>query len=449
MMSVARLNALWQRIRSAFDLYLHDEHFREVFRDTYYGFLLRIGGGGLAFGSNWLMARELGPDGVGVYYLAFTTVTVLAVLSRLGLADTCVRYASPAFVTDDWETVIAVRRTATALVTVISLISAIILAVVAPFVSHYVFHEPQLANALRIMAIALVPLSLLNIDAGMLQAAKRIPASTVVQAAAVPGTLLILLAFVGYFSMTPAIATACYTLATIVVFVGGRTYWMRVVQKRAMRANYYDSRRLLTTGLRIMGVNSIGLIMAWTDTVCLGIWRPASEVGLYGIAVRTALLTSLVLSAANSAVGPKFAQLSAQHNISGLRTLIQKTSFGMAAIAVPVTMVMLIFPKIILGLFGQKFVAAHTVLIILAVGQFVSVVTGTVGHLMMMSGYEKSLRNIVAFSAILNVILNVMLVPSFGMIGAAVAMAASMILMSALCVASVRKNLGIWSLPKW
>lgn len=440
---------MWPRLMAALDARLHDVHLRDVLKDTGYGFLLRVGGGGLAFGGNWLLARLLGPSGVGIYYLAFTTITIAAVLSRIGLNETCVRYASPAFAAGDWATVAGVRRTASRLVLAASAAITAILLIAAPAISVHVFHQPGLTDTLRVIALALVPFALLNINAMMLQSVRHVPAGTLAQAAAIPGAFFILLAFSGIFIATPATAAACYTLATVVAFAGVHLFWKHGVRHASIAAKHFDPKMLLRTGFRIMGVNSISLVMTWTDTVCLGIWRPSTEVGLYSIAVRIALLTSLVVSAVNSAVGPKFAQLSAQRNTNALRTLTQRTSLVMTFIAVPVSAVLLIFPEFILGLFGHDFSAAFVVLMILAVGQFVSVVTGALGHLMMMSGHEKSLRNIIIISAVLNVILNVILVPSFGMVGAAIATTISLITMSLMCVASVRRSLGIWSIPKW
>lgn len=440
---------VWKRLIAAFDVHIRDVHLRDVFRDTSYGFLLRVGGGGLAFGANWLLARLLGPSGVGIYYLAFTTITIAAVLGRLGLTETCVRYASPAFAVGDWATVRSVRRTASVLVLAASAALTVILLVVTPAISLYVFHQPDLSNTLRVIALALVPFAVLNINGAMLQSIRHVPAGTVVQAAAVPGTFCLLLALAGIFSVTPVIAAACYTLATIVVFVGGHAFWERTVRFPEITMKHFDSRNLVITGLRIMGVNSISLIMAWTDTVCLGIWWTSADVGLYGIAVRIALLTSMIIYAVTAAVGPKFAELSAQQNTAALRMLTQRTSLGMTVVAAPVLAVMVVFPKFILGLFGHGFEAASLVLIILAVGQFVQVAAGAVGHLLMMSGHERSLRNLLVMSAVLNVLLNIILVPSYGMIGAATATAISLTVMSMMCISTVKRRLGIWSVPKW
>ena len=448
-MSTSGWIPVWQRLAAAFDARFRDIHLRDVFRDTSYGFLVRVGGGGLAFGANWLLARLLGPSGVGIYYLAFTTITIAAVLSRLGLSETCVRYASPAVAAGEWAIVAGVRRTALLLVLAASSAVCVILLIAAPAISLYLFHQPALINTLRVIAFALIPFALLNIDAAMLQATGHVTAATVVQAAAIPGALFILLALMGISYATPTLAAGCYTLAVIIVFFGGNVFWRCAVRNAVIIVKRYESRRLLRTGLRIMGVNSISLVMAWTDTICLGIWWPSADVGRYGIAVRVALLTTIVISAVNSAAGPKFAELSAQNNVTALRKLTQRTSLGMTIVALPILVVLLVFPRFILGLFGSGFAGASVVLMILAGGQFIEVVTGAVGHLLMMSGHERSLRNILAISAVLNLTLNFIMVPLFGMIGAAVATAISLSLMNLMCIASVKKKLGIWPLPKW
>lgn len=440
---------MWPRLMAALDARLHDVHLRDVLKDTGYGFLLRVGGGGLAFGGNWLLARLLGPSGVGIYYLAFTTVTIAAVLSRLGLNETCVRYASPAFAAGDWATVAGVRRTALLLVTIASAAITFILLIAAPAISVRIFHQPALTNTLRVIVLALIPFALLNINSMMLQSTRHVPAATVVQAAAIPGAFFILLALTGIFAATPTIAAACYTLATIAVLAGGHWYWRRTVQGATIAVKRYDPRALLRTGLRIMGVNSIGLVMTWTDTIFLGIWRSPAEVGSYNIAIRIALLTSFIIAAVNSAVGPKFAELSAQRHTEKLKMLTQRTSLAMTGAATPALIILIAFPKFILSLFGSGFTVAKVALVILAVGQFIEVITGAVGHLLMMSGHEKSLRNILVISAIMNVILNLILVPSFGLAGAATATAVSLSFSNFLCIASVKRHLGIWALPKW
>ena len=76
----------------------------------------------------------------------------------------------------------------------------------------------------------------------------------------------------------------------------------------------FDTGRLLRTSMPLLVVNSMTLILGWTDVLVLGIWRGAAEVGIYGIAMRLAVLTAFILSAVNVVVAPQFAALHAEGN---------------------------------------------------------------------------------------------------------------------------------------
>jgi O-antigen/teichoic acid export membrane protein len=100
-----------------------------------------------------------------------------------------------------------------------------------------------------------------------------------------------------------------------------------------------------------------------------------------------------------------------------------------------------------LGLFfGVEFVAAYTPLMILLIGQFVNSATGAVWFLLNMTGHERETARGLAVSAVLNLMLNLLLTPPFGIIGAAVATTTALITWNVLLWWAVRKRLGINSL---
>jgi len=102
-------------------------------------------------------------------------------------------------------------------------------------------------------------------------------------------------------------------------------------------------------------------------------------------------------------------------------------------------------------LFGSSFTAGANALSILSLGQFVNALTGSVGYMLLMCGHEKSLRNTLIGAALLNVMLNVTLIPRYGIIGAAVAGATSNVWMNISCAVLVYRKLSIGMIPisKW
>ena len=81
----------------------------------------------------------------------------------------------------------------------------------------------------------------------------------------------------------------------------------------------------------------------------------------------------------------------------------------------------------ILSLWGLEFIDAYIILVILGLGQFINLSTGAVGLTLIMTGYEKTHGNISIVFMLINVILNFILIKSFGATGAAVATSTTII----------------------
>ena len=100
-----------------------------------------------------------------------------------------------------------------------------------------------------------------------------------------------------------------------------------------------------------------------------------------------------------------------------------------------------------MGMFGEEFVNGGVVLSVLGLGQFISVLCGSVGYLLTMSGNEKLYRNIVMITAIFQLLLIIVLVPQIGGLGAAIASSATLICMNIAATYTVYKKLGIITIP--
>ena len=183
--------------------------------------------------------------------------------------------------------------------------------------------------------------------------------------------------------------------------------------------------------------------MGWTDIIVLGVWTDSATVGVYAIVTRIAALTALILVVVNSVTAPRFAALYAHDDHVGLERLAQTSTSWILLAALPIILLLLLVPEWILSLFGADFVEGSIVLRVLALGQLVNVATGSVTYLLMMTGHERLMRNNVIFSALLNLVGNIVLVPVFGAIGAAVSTAFSLMFMNIISFVLVHKRLRI------
>jgi len=183
--------------------------------------------------------------------------------------------------------------------------------------------------------------------------------------------------------------------------------------------------------------------MNWIATFALGAWGTLVDVGIFNAATRVATLVSFVLVAVDNISAPTFAELYRAGNLPSLARTARNTIVLMLLLAAPVLAVIVIAPKFIMGVFGPEFRAGGWVLVTLALSQAVSVVAGSVGSLLMMSGHERQVRDSNAVAAIACAGLSVALVPKYGAMGAAVAVTVSLVARNAYELVMVRKYLGI------
>jgi len=420
-----------------------DHDMTEVVSMATVAFVLKGLGAGLAFGFNLLLARRLGAKDAGVYYLALTVTTFGTIVGRMGLDSALLRFTAANVAFSDWVKVAGVCRRGTRLAIGVSAVATIVVMIGAPWIARLVFSEPTLTAPLRLMSLAILPMSLLVLYAELLKGRKKISQAMLVNGMGVPLVSLLLLAILGsLFGVIGAVMS--YVASTILVLSLGIVLWWQATPELRGVTGHFDTHLLITTSIPLFWIAIINFLMNAADTLLLGIWVDSKSVGIYGVAIRIAILIQFILLAVNTIAAPKFAALYVQEKRKALRDLARNTAGLMALVAALVVLPLMIAPTWVLGLFGPDFTAGAPALRVLAVGQFVNVAVGSVGPLLIMSGYEKVLQRQVMYSAVVGVVLNVLLIPNYGILGAAMARSFSLMMLNLLSLWAVRKYLGIW-----
>jgi O-antigen/teichoic acid export membrane protein len=406
---------------------------------------VRVAAVGAAFCFAMAVARLFGASLAGVLALGITASVVARGFGQLGLATPMLRFVATEADSERWERVSGIYRRGLRMAVAAAVLVTMALAVAAPVLARRVFSEPELTAVLRGMSLGVVPGVVLVVHASLLRAVHR-----PVQAAALDslGPPLVALLVLGAVTDSRGITGAALALVigTTVMMVASVAAWFRAVD-RSMRPAPFSSRPLLRAGLPVLILTATFLVIEWSDTIMLGALEPSATVGIYAAAARVAVLIALVLQAVNAVTAPHYAALYAKGDGGGMRRLAVSTTALMIAVALPMTIVIIVGAEPILGLFGSEFRAGATVLVILAGAQFVHVASGSVGNLLMMTGRERILRDIVVGAAGANILLNALLIPLWGPEGAAVASAISLVGLNVVTVVAVRRTLGFYTLP--
>ncbi|MCA9106850.1 MAG: polysaccharide biosynthesis C-terminal domain-containing protein [Planctomycetales bacterium] len=190
----------------------------------------------------------------------------------------------------------------------------------------------------------------------------------------------------------------------------------------------------LMSGLAIVLIQRV-------DEWLLGWLVSPAESGVYGPASRFAGLVVFGLNAVNPILAPMLA--ASQHDRAECQRLAKRGARLSLLISTPLTLALVFFPRLFLGALPEAYSVGAIVLQILAVAQWVNAFCGSVGNILSMTGHHRDLARILLFSASMNIALNLLLIPAFGALGAAIATGTSIITWNILAWLAVKMRLGI------
>ncbi len=418
----------------------------DVLQGSSVALILRVGGAVLALAFNLVLTRLLGAEGAGIYFLALTIVTIGTLVGRMGMDNALLRLVASAVARSDWGGARGVYRTSMVTAMAFSGAATLLVIALAPLTAGTVFSEPGLARPLQVMGLAIVPMTLALLHGEALKGVGKIGVSQFVQWGALHAfNIALIYPLVRQWGVTGA--TASYAGAALLTFVVGRRNWSRGVRSHPAAVLSYARRDLLRDSTPLFWIASINMMASWIGLIVLGILGTSADIGVFGVATRLSVVISFVLVAVNAAAAPKFASLHEKKDLDSMRVVAVGSTRLMVGLATPVLALFVLMSRQVMGLFGPGFDVGGTALVILSVGQFLVVCAGSAVHLLMMTGQERTVRNLLALSMAVGVIVNVLMVPRIGIDGAAVATALSLVAINGGAAVAVWRRYRILTLP--
>lgn len=424
-----------------------DEHMREIARGALLAFALKIFGAGLAFGFNVVVARLLGAEGSGLFFLALSVTAIGSVIGRVGLDNALLRFTATHATKGEWGKVRSVYSLGMRIAILAAGSLSIIGFVVGPWMAVWVFQKPALAEPLRWMSLSILPYALLNLQAESLKGLKRIRDAMLVQGIGVPlfGLLLIypLARVAGVEGVTLA-----YLAAVTLVSLLGIWAWQRAIHVHDALPTPYLFRELWASCRPLLATSVMNrAVLPWMPLFLLGVWASSEDVGVFGAASRVAILVSFMLGTVNNVLAPKFAELYTKGEMEALGRTARRSALLITVLASPLFTILILGGEWVMALFGPGFESGAMVLAIIAVGQLVNAFTGSVGFVLMMSGHERDAWRGLVFSVAVSLGLCVLLIPYWGNIGCAIAVMSGEIVKNVVLTIFCVNRLGIVPIP--
>ncbi|GEM_PF-2185605 len=391
--------------------------------DKLFGFAFAVG-----------IAKLYGLKVFGLFVLGFTLVRLVSVVINLGFGKGLIRFVSLYADRGDEARLKGIIWSALGLSVPFALFVGVILFVAAdPIVRHMFGNRQRLTLVLESLAVALPWLALTGIWLRSLVGLKRfkpqIYVNSVIEPAVRVGVALVLF-LMGYRLDGLIIAYLMAVAASVMVAYG---YFFRAFHHRFKGVRpVFQFRELLSFSWPLLLRNLVSRASRRADILLLGAFRGPAEITLYTFALRLASLNTLITSAFQKAYTPHIAPLHAEARFDELRRGFQTVTRWMMLLTVPAFAMLIFFPRAVIPVLGEQFESAAQAVSIVTLAVFFSYAVGPSETAIIMSGRSKTSLAIRVISGVVALGLNIGLVPSHGIVGAALAFAGSVVLANAL-----------------
>jgi stage V sporulation protein B len=384
-----------------------------------------------------LIARQFGPEVYGLFSLALVVVGWFIAIFSFGIVDGILRYFPHYRGGKELGKISYVSGLSMKILLFSGIFSGILLFYFSSLISMNIFHNPSLEIFLKIFAI-LIPFWIFsNFFISILRAYEEIGLySFIINILQNIAKVFFLIFFIFlYFNSNAVIFShflGIFLIFVVSLFVCKKKFPEIFSSHKISKNEKLRVRKsFLSYSLPLMFTGIISSLFYWIDSFCIGYFKDATQVGFYNAAVPIVLLMMFVPELFTQLFFPLINREFASRNIETVKQLSKQVGKWIFIFNLPLLFIFILFPGAIINvLFDSEYLIAGNALRILSIGYFFSSLFYLSNNLLAMTGRSKLLLIDLAITTILNLILNIFLVPRLGIDGAAISTTIVWVLLS-------------------
>lgn len=398
----------------------------------------------LAYLTHVLFAKWLGVAQYGDYVYALAWLNVLTVVVQLGMNTSVERITAELRGENNLPAILGLSVFSTLVIICFGSLIIILSAVIfVPMVET--MSDPKYLT-LAVMLPLLIILCLLYQRMALLQGFERVAQAQVFLEIIRPVFLIGLVwACLNFFNINAYLTMAANLIATSLAlgisFVFVRRFLLKEGSGCSIREYHVQSWLAVSLPYLLIGVLTV--IMNQSDVLMLGSLLGSAAAGLYTPAVKLAQLALFPMLAIRSRAAPLMARLYAENNLKELQHQMNITTITSILSGGVLVAGLIVFAEPLLGLFGEGFIVATPVLVVLVLGMLVFAMTGGIEVFLIFGPFERVTVLIYVFIVALNLTMNAILIPKFGVVGAAYATSVTVAIRGLISTYIVWRRTGI------
>jgi len=379
------------------------------------------------FSARTLLARILPVSDFGIFNAAIALVSLVGTFSTLGMQQGLVRYY-PMAENSGKSSVVQLVGMSLYRAIIAVIISVLFLSIIQFFFQYPIINNIDLSfwYVTMLMVLGFTFVNLLS----YLMMARGYPRAYLASLHCAPALLFLLgililqwLDGVNLFSSISLYSGVFLFVVACLLFYN-KECWYGVVSREAK----VDKSGFTRYSNIILGSTVAYVALTSVDRLMLGWFSNFDEVAYYSVAFTLAALLPLAMIVVDAFLSPKISRGFANNDMELVTAAYHKANGGLFWIAVSMTFFILIFSEPLLSLFGDNYRSAASLLAVLVIGELFTLMMGTTGRMLQLGGLERREALVVWLMLGINVGANVMLIPLYGAMGAAISTATTRVI---------------------
>jgi O-antigen/teichoic acid export membrane protein len=393
---------------------------KDLFKGSFTILLFKLFGAGLILIINLIISNYFGVKQLGEYNLIFSLLQMLSIISILGMDVFVIKTIPRLDQNTAKEGGLITKIFSTLILT--SLVIAITFYVSTPFIESLIFRNSgEVRKYLKLLPFLIFPVSFNTLVPEILRAFNNLYMFSFLKNVAQSFSILLFMIIL-YFTGIQDSITALYlgyilsfifTIAVIFLFFKNRNISLISYDKYHESIIKHSSPMLLGT--------SIIFVISNIDSFMISYFKGEYSVGIYSACLKIGLIITFILTSVTSYIVPSIAKSYHEKNYSNVKSLYNKATLLIIFLTIPIVLIIFIFGEEILKLFNQELTSYSNVLYTVLLMNLSNVFFGPIIYILSIMEKQNYVNKVLFISLVINILINWILIPKFGVIGAAIA----------------------------
>lgn len=399
---------------------------KDLLKGSLFIFMFKILGAVSLFLIHIIISQYYGAKILGIFNLIFALLLIATIFSRLGLDLYVVRMIS-SFENDNLKKSLFIKEVFKILL-ISSFIVSILFYAFSLQINEYIFKSIDASSYVLGFISLIIPFSFFLLTIEIFRAFHDVKIYSFFKSLSYNILLLVFIVLSIYSNLNISPIYLMYISILIITILLGIVFLKFIKSHEIdLKAIGKYENKIIKYSYPMFFTSSILFLMGYIDSFMISYYIDEQQVGIYTACIKISFLITFILQSVNAYIAPKLAQAYTKKN-NQIKKIYKNTILITALSSFPIFIVLYSFPEFFLGLFGEEFQFATTTLRIVIIGYLISALLGPVGYVLNMTDNQNIFMRILLISLIVNLFLNFILIPLYGINGAAIATLTSMFL---------------------